>query len=165
MTSPGGSLLHHSTLHQQQLGHYRRSRRGTYRCRSGRAAWAQALSQTQQEAAPQSREQLQSQADWLSPASMAACYPIAALPSNIDRAVSALRSGQVIAIPTDTLYGLEADASSPQAIQQISSIKHRQGNAPPAICIAELSKPALAFFHAAQSSAVRVLCTREASVS
>ena len=66
-------------------------------------------------------------------------YPIAALPHNSHRAVSALSGGRVIAVPTDTLYGLAADANSSTGIQCIYSIKHRQAYAPLAICIAEVS--------------------------
>ena len=75
----------------------------------------------------------------LSPPQMAEFYPIAALPRNEYRAVSALQSGQVIAIPTDTLYGLAAGANSSAGIQQIYSIKHRQAIAPLAICIADIA--------------------------
>ena len=66
-------------------------------------------------------------------------YPIAALPHNIPRAVSALRQGQVVALPTDTLYGLAADANSSVGIRHIYSIKRRQAQTPLAICIAEIA--------------------------
>lgn len=80
-----------------------------------------------------------SQAQWIPPAQMAASYPVAALPSNAARAVSALQSGQVIAVPTDTLYGLAADASSTAGVQRIYSIKHRQAYAPLATCVADVA--------------------------
>lgn len=70
---------------------------------------------------------------------MAAFYPVAALPNNTNRAVSALQRGQVIAVPTDTLYGLAADANSTAGIQRIYSIKHRQAYAPLAICVADIA--------------------------
>ncbi len=66
-------------------------------------------------------------------------YPIAALPHNSHRAVSAVSEGRVIAVPTDTLYGLAADANSSTGIQSIYSIKNRQAYAPLAICIADVS--------------------------
>ena len=66
-------------------------------------------------------------------------YPIAAMAHNIPRAVSALQQGQVIALPTDTLYGLAADANSSAGIQHIYSIKQRQAQTPLAICIAEVA--------------------------
>lgn len=80
-----------------------------------------------------------SQTSMLSPQQMAASYPIAALPCNTARAVSALQDGQVIALPTDTLYGLAADANSSKGIQQIYSIKRRQAAAPLAICLADVA--------------------------
>lgn len=80
-----------------------------------------------------------SQAQWLPPAQMAEFYPIAALPKNAARAVSALQRGQVIAVPTDTLYGFAADASSTTGIQGLYSIKHRQAYAPLAICVADVA--------------------------
>lgn len=42
-------------------------------------------------------------------------------------------------MPTDTLYGLAADANSSTGIQRIYSVKHRQAYAPLAICIANVS--------------------------
>ena len=78
----------------------------------------------------------QSASEAITPAQTA--YPIAALPHNAHRAVAALRQGQVVAVPTDTLYGLAADANSSKGIQSIYSIKHRQAQAPLAICIADI---------------------------
>ena len=69
---------------------------------------------------------------------LGSAYPIAALPHNVPQAVSALSDGQVIAVPTDTLYGLAADANSSSGIQRIYSIKNRQAHAPLAICIADV---------------------------
>ena len=66
-------------------------------------------------------------------------YPIAAMTHNIPRAVSALQQGKVVAVPTDTLYGLAADANSSVGIQHIYSIKRRQAQTPLAICIAEIA--------------------------
>ena len=80
-----------------------------------------------------------SQAQWLPPLQMAEFYPIAALLNNAGRAVSALQRGQVIAVPTDTLYGLAADASSTTGVQRIYSIKHRQAYAPLAVCVADVA--------------------------
>jgi L-threonylcarbamoyladenylate synthase len=46
-------------------------------------------------------------------------------PGAIDRAVSALRQGEVIAFPTDTVYGLGAHAFLPQAVAQLFAVKER----------------------------------------
>lgn len=40
-----------------------------------------------------------------------------------ERAVSILRSGGVVVLPTDTLYGLSAALSSPAAVERIAAIK------------------------------------------
>ena len=64
-------------------------------------------------------------------------YPIAATSDNVGRAVAALQKGQVIAVPTETLYGLAADANGAQGVQQIYAIKQRGQHLPLAICLAE----------------------------
>jgi len=46
-------------------------------------------------------------------------------PDAVDRAVAALRAGQVIAFPTDTVYGLAAHAYLPQAVAQLYALKQR----------------------------------------
>lgn len=48
-----------------------------------------------------------------------------ASPDAIIRAVQALREGGVVAIPTDTVYGLAASLDHPQAIERIFEIKGR----------------------------------------
>ena len=37
--------------------------------------------------------------------------------SRVDQIVGALRAGEVVVIPTDTVYGLAADPTSPTAMQ------------------------------------------------
>ncbi len=48
----------------------------------------------------------------------------------IDKAVEALRSGKLVAIPTETVYGLGADASNAKAVQKIYELKGRPSNHP-----------------------------------
>jgi len=43
----------------------------------------------------------------------------------IDRAVAALRDGEVIAFPTETVYGLGADAQNPDAVRRVFELKGR----------------------------------------
>ena len=43
----------------------------------------------------------------------------------IDAAVDALRAGHVVAIPTETVYGLAADASNAEAVARIYRTKGR----------------------------------------
>lgn len=46
-------------------------------------------------------------------------------PDAVDRAIAALRAGQVIALPTDTVYGLAAHAYMPEAVAQLYTLKQR----------------------------------------
>lgn len=51
-------------------------------------------------------------------------------PSEIQNAVESIKRGGVIAIPTDTLYGLAADATNPVAVDRVYEIKGRPANMP-----------------------------------
>jgi L-threonylcarbamoyladenylate synthase len=44
--------------------------------------------------------------------------------SNISTAVNALNQGELVAIPTETVYGLAASAFNEQAIQKIFQLKN-----------------------------------------
>lgn len=57
---------------------------------------------------------------------------------HIEKATKALEAGQVIAVPTDTLYGLACDACSPAAVQRIYEIKGRSMTSPLAVCVADV---------------------------
>lgn len=48
----------------------------------------------------------------------------------IARAVALLRAGQVVALPTETVYGLGADALDPQAVARIFALKGRPADHP-----------------------------------
>jgi L-threonylcarbamoyladenylate synthase len=48
----------------------------------------------------------------------------------IDRAVEALREGEVIAFPTETVYGLGADAQNPEAVRRVYELKGRPATHP-----------------------------------
>ncbi len=45
--------------------------------------------------------------------------------NDVDRALEVLRAGGLVAIPTETVYGLAADASNPNAVQRIFAVKGR----------------------------------------
>ncbi len=45
--------------------------------------------------------------------------------NTIDRALSFLKDGKLVAIPTETVYGLGADAKNPLAVQKIYEVKGR----------------------------------------
>lgn len=53
-------------------------------------------------------------------------------------AVEKLKKGEVIAIPTDTVYGLTCSANNPKAIGRLYNIKGRHELKPVAICVANI---------------------------
>lgn len=57
----------------------------------------------------------------------------------IEAAVAAVAAGQCIVLPTDTVYGIGADSSSPEAIQRLLAAKHRGRDMPPPVLIAEVA--------------------------
>ncbi len=50
--------------------------------------------------------------------------------SEIEAAVEALRAGDLVAFPTETVYGLAANASNPAAVRKIFAVKGRPANHP-----------------------------------
>lgn len=48
----------------------------------------------------------------------------------IQQAIKELQQGNVVAIPTETVYGLAADATNPQAIAKIFALKQRPSDNP-----------------------------------
>jgi L-threonylcarbamoyladenylate synthase len=59
--------------------------------------------------------------------------------ADIQRAVELLRRGGVVAIPTDTVYGLAASLDHPLAIERIFSIKGRSGTKAIPILVSDLA--------------------------
>jgi L-threonylcarbamoyladenylate synthase len=51
--------------------------------------------------------------------------PRAADPESLALAATVLRAGGVVAVPTDTVYGLAADPGQPQAVERLFTIKER----------------------------------------
>lgn len=49
---------------------------------------------------------------------------------NLNDCVARLRAGQLVAMPTETVYGLAADARQDTAVQQVFALKGRPGNNP-----------------------------------
>lgn len=54
--------------------------------------------------------------------------------------VNALKDGEVVAVPTDTLYGLACLAQSSEAVKKVYDIKGRNGQKPLAICVGEVEE-------------------------
>ncbi|XP_073813455.1 threonyl-carbamoyl synthesis 1 [Musca autumnalis] len=59
--------------------------------------------------------------------------------NSVDVAAQYLRSGKVIALPTDTVYGLACDANNESAIKKLYAIKGRDFHKPVAICVRNLA--------------------------
>lgn len=55
------------------------------------------------------------------------------------KAAGYLANGQVIAVPTDTIYGLACSANCPEAIKKLYTIKGRDSGKPVAICVSQIS--------------------------
>lgn len=59
-------------------------------------------------------------------------------PQAIEAAAAALAAGQLVAIPTETVYGLAADASNPQAVVRVFQAKGRPATHPLILHVADL---------------------------
>lgn len=55
----------------------------------------------------------------------------------IDAAVAAIAAGKCVVLPTDTVYGIGADALSADAVQRLLDAKQRGRDLPPPVLIAE----------------------------
>jgi L-threonylcarbamoyladenylate synthase len=56
---------------------------------------------------------------------------------DIEHAVAILKSGGLVAFPTETVYGLGADASNPDAVARIFAVKGRPANHPVIVHLAD----------------------------
>jgi L-threonylcarbamoyladenylate synthase len=56
-------------------------------------------------------------------------------PSEVERAVRALRDGQLVVYPTDTLVGLAARADDPRAVERLLQAKARPSGTPLSIAL------------------------------
>ena len=68
-------------------------------------------------------------------------HPDEPQPDRVDYIVSCLRKGDVVAMPTDTFYGLAVDPVNLHAVEQIYQIKTRQKHKPLSLLISGLSRP------------------------
>ena len=67
-------------------------------------------------------------------------HPDEPQPDRIDYIVSCLRKGDVVALPTDTFYGLAVDPVNLRAVEQIYQIKMRQKHKPLSLLISSLAQ-------------------------
>ena len=58
--------------------------------------------------------------------------------SQIDKAVTILKNGGVIILPTDTVWGIGAELDRPDAIKRLYQLKGREANKPTAVLVAEM---------------------------
>ena len=52
------------------------------------------------------------------------------IPQDIELAAELLKQGKLVAVPTETVYGLAADASNPDAVAKIFTAKNRPADHP-----------------------------------
>lgn len=67
-------------------------------------------------------------------------HPDEPQPDRIDSIVSCLHKGGVVALPTDTFYGLAVDPVNLQAVERIYQIKTRQKHKPLSLLIASMEQ-------------------------
>ena len=60
--------------------------------------------------------------------------------ARVDEVVEVLESGGVVVLPTDTVYGLAALASSPAAVERVFALKGRQADVPIAVLCASTAQ-------------------------
>ena len=58
----------------------------------------------------------------------------------LSKAIAALKNGQVIVYPTDTLYGLGADIFNDEAVKKVFKIKKREKNNPISVAVANIKE-------------------------
>ncbi len=58
----------------------------------------------------------------------------------IERGIAILKQGGIVAYPTDTVYGLGACASLPQAVERVYKVKERPRNMPLPLLLADTSQ-------------------------
>jgi L-threonylcarbamoyladenylate synthase len=68
---------------------------------------------------------------------MAPEFPVPVDPAAVTRAVEVLRSGGLVALPTETVYGLAADADNPAAVRAVFAAKGRPADHPVIVHIAD----------------------------
>ena len=59
---------------------------------------------------------------------------------DLTEAITLLKRGEVVAIPTETVYGLAADASNDAALRKIYAVKERPANNPLIVHISDISQ-------------------------
>src|SRR5580693_3554352 len=61
-----------------------------------------------------------------------------ALPAEIERAANLLRAGRLVVLPTETVYGVGANALDPEAVARIYAVKRRPATSPLIVHVASI---------------------------
>jgi L-threonylcarbamoyladenylate synthase len=61
---------------------------------------------------------------------------VAGTPASVRRAAAALADGAVVAVPTDTVYGLAVDPAQPEAVARLFALKGRPDDVPLPVLVA-----------------------------
>ncbi|WP_293233084.1 L-threonylcarbamoyladenylate synthase [Paludibacterium sp.] len=78
--------------------------------------------------------------------------------TDIDRACARLRQGQLVAIPTETVYGLAADACNLDAVQKVFQLKRRPASNPLIVHLADVAQ-SVHWVKAVPDAAMRLMKT------
>jgi L-threonylcarbamoyladenylate synthase len=65
---------------------------------------------------------------------------ISSVQKQLEEAVSILKEGGIVAFPTDTVYGLGASITLPQAVERVYEVKERAKNMPLPLLLADKSQ-------------------------
>lgn len=60
----------------------------------------------------------------------------------LDRAAAAIEGGELVVYPTETVYGLGADASDPTAIERVFTVKGRERSEPISLAVPDVAAAA-----------------------
>ena len=60
----------------------------------------------------------------------------------VERVIRALAAGEVVAVPTDTVYGLAVDPNSAIAVERLHELKRRPDQVPVAVLVASMDQAA-----------------------
>ncbi|WP_435063514.1 L-threonylcarbamoyladenylate synthase [Halobaculum sp. EA56] len=72
--------------------------------------------------------------------------------ADIDRAAEAVRAGEAVVYPTETVYGLGADATDPAAVERVFELKDRPRDKPLSVAFGDV-EPALSLLPASDRAA------------
>lgn len=93
--------------------------------------------------------------------------------NSLDRAVQAIEAGEAVVYPTETVYGLGADATDARAVERVFSLKRRDREKPLSVAVpsvdavgqvAHPSEKTRAFMEAFLPGPVTVICQRRADL-